>query len=134
MGQPSWPCRSSLRFEKYIFIERSAERCLELEKMKQEFPELAADIDVRQGDANEVIQQLCAPIDGWKSRRAVLFLDPYGMQVDWETIQNVAATKAIDLWLLVRTSCASPSAMRTVKTSRCASPITCSRTSADGAF
>ena len=34
------------------------------------------------------------------SRRAVLFLDPYGMQVDWVTIEAVARTKAIDMWLL----------------------------------
>jgi len=30
----------------------------------------------------------------------VLFLDPYGMQVEWETIECVARTKAIDMWLL----------------------------------
>jgi len=89
------------RFDKYVFIERSPERCEQLEALKQEFPALADDIDIRQGDANEVIQKLCAPLDRWKSRRAVLFLDPYGMQVEWKTIEAVAATKAIDLWLLV---------------------------------
>jgi three-Cys-motif partner protein len=47
------------RFDKYIFIERSSERCHQLETLKQEFSDLAADIDVRQGDANEVIQGLC---------------------------------------------------------------------------
>lgn len=36
----------------------------------------------------------------WDKHRAVLFLDPYGMQVEWATIEAVAATKAIDLWLL----------------------------------
>jgi len=30
----------------------------------------------------------------------VLFLDPYGMQVEWPTIEAIAKTKAIDLWLL----------------------------------
>jgi three-Cys-motif partner protein len=30
----------------------------------------------------------------------VLFLDPYGMQVEWETIEAIAGTEAIDLWLL----------------------------------
>lgn len=89
------------RFDKYIFIERSPERCQQLATLKQEFPALADDIDVRQGEANEVIQQLCAPLRAWKSRRAVLFLDPYGMQVEWKTIEAVATTKAIDLWLLV---------------------------------
>ncbi len=89
------------RFDKYIFIERSPERCQQLEGLKTEFPALKDDIDVRQGEANEVIQKLCADPSKWKSRRAVLFLDPYGMQFEWKTIEAVAATKAIDLWLLV---------------------------------
>jgi three-Cys-motif partner protein len=29
-----------------------------------------------------------------------MFLDPYGMQVRWDTIEAIAETKAIDLWLL----------------------------------
>lgn len=29
-----------------------------------------------------------------------MFLDPYGMQVDWATIEAIAKTKAIDLWIL----------------------------------
>ena len=29
-----------------------------------------------------------------------LFLDPYGMQVEWETIRSIASTQAIDLWVL----------------------------------
>jgi three-Cys-motif partner protein len=29
-----------------------------------------------------------------------VFLDPYGMQVDWETIAALGRTKAVDLWLL----------------------------------
>jgi three-Cys-motif partner protein len=86
------------RFGKYIFIERSADRCRELERLKAEFPELASDIDVRQGDANKEIRALCAK--DWRTRRAVLFLDPYGMQVEWTTIEAIAATRAIDLWIL----------------------------------
>ena len=30
----------------------------------------------------------------------MLFLDPYGLQVDWATVEAVAGTEAIDLWLL----------------------------------
>jgi three-Cys-motif partner protein len=86
------------RFDRYIFIERNAERCAALEGLRQEFSNLADDIDIRQGDANAKIQELC--IKDWSSHRAVLFLDPYGMQVEWKTIEAVAATNAIDLWLL----------------------------------
>jgi three-Cys-motif partner protein len=86
------------RFDRYIFIERDAERCRELEELKTEFPTLAASIRVEQGDANAEIQKICAK--DWGGHRAVLFLDPYGMQVEWQTIEAIAKTKAIDLWLL----------------------------------
>lgn len=87
------------RFDRYIFIEKNSERCEQLLKLKEEFPALASDIVVRQGEANKEIQNLCAKVD-WKTRRAVLFLDPYGMQVEWATIEAIAATQAIDLWIL----------------------------------
>ena len=85
-------------FDQYIFIERSPDRCAHLESLKSEFPGLANKVDIRQGDANDKIQDLCAK--DWRSNRAVLFLDPYGMQVEWKTIEAIAKTKAIDLWLL----------------------------------
>ncbi|HKY23384.1 MAG TPA: three-Cys-motif partner protein TcmP [Vicinamibacterales bacterium] len=81
-------------------FEPSPERCAQLELLKQEFPDLAADIRIRPGDANTEIQELCAKEKDWSSHRAVLFLDPYGMQVDWTTVEAIARTKAIDLWVL----------------------------------
>ena len=51
--------KTTPRFNKYIFIERSAERCRELEDLKGEFPDVASDIDVRRGDANAEIRTLC---------------------------------------------------------------------------
>ena len=35
-----------------------------------------------------------------KMDRAVLFLDPYSTELDWETLRCVAQTKITDLWLL----------------------------------
>lgn len=90
--------RTEPPFDRYMFIERSAERCAHLEGLKAEFPDLARKIDVRPGDANTEIQDLCSR--DWGSRRAVLFLDPYGLQVEWTTIEAIARTQAIDLWLL----------------------------------
>lgn len=97
-GSARLALKTEPRFDRYVFIERSAERCAQLEALKTEFPQLADDIQVRQGDANTEIQDLCKK--DWRSHRAVLFLDPYGMQVEWKTIEAIAATKAIDLWLL----------------------------------
>jgi len=98
-GSARLALKTKPRFDRYIFIERSPRRCRELEGLKAEFPDLAKDIRIEQGEANEQIQTLCRR-KGWASRRAVLFLDPYGMQVEWETIKAIAGTEAIDLWLL----------------------------------
>ena len=86
-------------FTSYHFIEKSTARARELEKLKAEFPQLSERIFVTSGDANEQIQQFCRTWD-WSKRRAVLFLDPFGMQVSWTTIVAIARTGAIDMWLL----------------------------------
>lgn len=85
-------------FDKYIFIERDPERVAELEKLKTEFVQVADHIQIEQEDANSYLQKLGAR--NWENRRAVLFLDPFGMQVTWETIVAIADSKAIDLWIL----------------------------------
>ena len=85
-------------FDRYLFIERDANRCAQLDSLRNEFPDLAKSIQIKQGDANKVIREICEK--NWTSRRAVLFLDPYGMQVDWLTIEKIAGTGAIDLWIL----------------------------------
>jgi three-Cys-motif partner protein len=97
-GSAHMALRTEPRFDKYIFIERSARRCAQLESLKGEFPTLANNIRIRQGEANEEIQKICGT--DWMSDRAVLFLDPYGMQVEWQTLEAVARTRAIDMWLL----------------------------------
>lgn len=97
-GSARLALKTQPRFDRYLFIERSKARCSQLETLKTEFPELASDIHIRRGEANAEIQDLCSK--SWRSHRAVLFLDPYGMQVEWQTIEAVAKTRAIDTWIL----------------------------------
>jgi three-Cys-motif partner protein len=70
-GSARLALKTEPRFDRYIFIERNAERCAQLETLKSEFPALGNDIQVRRGDANVEIQELCNK--DWSSRRAVLF-------------------------------------------------------------
>ncbi len=97
-GSARLALKTEPRFDRYVFVERNPERCAQLEALKEDFPHLARDISVSQGEANEEIQKLCEK--DWRSHRAVLFLDPYGMQVEWKTIEAIASTRAIDLWVL----------------------------------
>jgi len=86
-------------FHEYVFIERNSDRARELEKLKSEFPSKAHRIRIEAADANEFMRKWCAGTN-WKRNRAVVFLDPYGMQVEWSTVQAIARTQAIDLWIL----------------------------------
>ena len=85
-------------FARYVFIEKSASGIAALEKLRAESPDKNR-ILIQKGDANKRLGNLVNSTD-WKKCRAVVFLDPYGMQVDWETIEKLGKTKAIDLWLL----------------------------------
>jgi three-Cys-motif partner protein len=87
------------RFTKYIFVEKDPRRFAELAKLKDEFPSLASDIVLVNAEANAYLQDLCIN-RRWEQNRAVLFLDPFGMQVGWNTIEAIAKTQAIDLWIL----------------------------------
>lgn len=86
-------------FDHYLFIERDPARAAELLDLKEKFPALAPFIDVKQGDAATVLETWCRSMN-WKKNRAVLFLDPFGMDVDWPLLQVIAGTCGIDLWYL----------------------------------
>jgi three-Cys-motif partner protein len=84
-------------FKQYLFIEQDAARARELEGLKEQFPQREVRIEVQ--EANAFLKEWCG-YTNWRVCRAVMFLDPYGMQVDWPLIEAIARTQAIDLWLL----------------------------------
>lgn len=86
-------------FDQYLFIEDDPNKSSELENLKSKFPNLADRIKIETKDANKYLRQWCDETN-WKRFRAVLFLDPYGMQVEWSLIEAISRTKGIDLWLL----------------------------------
>jgi three-Cys-motif partner protein len=83
-------------FNFYIFVEREGQRIAELKGLKVEYA-LTRDVTVRGGDANAALQSWLASGIDWQHYRAVVFLDPFGMQVPWSTIEALAKTKAIEI-------------------------------------
>lgn len=86
-------------FDRYKLIEKHVDYARELENLRDRFPALSGRIEVVQGEANNVLRDWCQSTN-WKRNRAVVFLDPYGMQVEWNTITAIAQTRGIDLWIL----------------------------------
>jgi three-Cys-motif partner protein len=86
-------------FDRYLFIEKSLQKCSELNELKMAFAHLARRIDIRNTDSNAGIAKFCETTD-WRRTRAVVFLDPFGNQVKFSTLELMAGTNAIDLWYL----------------------------------
>jgi len=87
-------------FDKYIFVESDPKNFAELAKLKNVHSRLADRITLHKKDAAVVIKELCS-LDWIKLKwRGVIFLDPFGMNVSWQTIEAIAKTHALDLWLL----------------------------------
>ena len=84
-------------FDFIVFIENKPSYVAALQELAANYPNRR--IAVVKNDANDALKSLIAA-NNWQSTRAVLFLDPYGMQLEWSTLEKVAATKAIDIWFL----------------------------------
>lgn len=84
-------------FDRLVFMDADPSHCAALQTLRDAHPH--RDISILNGDANRLIQNEIK-WDGWRRTRAVMFLDPYGMEVEWETLRAIAATRAIDVWYL----------------------------------
>lgn len=84
-------------FHKYCFIELLPRKLVALKSLAAEHP--GKTIEIIQSDANTALKSLCTQYQ-WRNERAVLFLDPFGMQVEWTTLEAIAKTGAIDVWYL----------------------------------
>lgn len=89
-------------FHHYVFNEKHKARqksLLAIKTNKKKF-----DIEILQDDANEAIREIFSrPV--WRNKsngsaRAVVFLDPYALQVNWDTLKLLANTQCVDVWYL----------------------------------
>lgn len=87
-------------FDRFIFVEKTRSKFQALQtSLDADYARLADKTEFRNQDANTAVKDICRSTN-WRSTRAVAFLDPYGMQVEWSTISAIAGTQAIDLWYL----------------------------------
>ena len=87
-------------FDRYMFIERNRKNADQLKAMiHTEYSSLVDRTVVYEADCNTQLLDICQHTN-WVQNRALLFLDPYAMSVQWDTLEAVAKTKAIDVWYL----------------------------------
>ncbi len=89
-------------FDQLVFIEKNHTRVNDLKNLRNEYP--GRNIDVRQGDANQELLKI-AISNPWTTKgkswhRGVVFLDPFALDVEWNTLKALAKTEMFDVWYL----------------------------------
>lgn len=88
-------------FTRYFFNDVKKSNIVALQKeVTGKFGHLADRVSITQFDANEMLHRICDETN-WKKSRAMVFLDPFGLQIKYETLVRIARTKAVDVWYLV---------------------------------
>jgi len=87
------------KFDYYYFIDLNGES---LKKLREKLSPFDVDycLQFREGDANKYIQELSAALNKNKKLKSLVLLDPFGMQINWESIELLRDT-ASDIWILV---------------------------------
>lgn len=88
-------------FDHYFFLEQDKARCDQITAISKDFPLVMDRIFMKDDDFNYELRKFCAEsITRDKDWRAVLFLDPIGMNAQWETMEAIAKEELIDVWVL----------------------------------
>lgn len=85
-------------FDNLVFIEKDTRK---VETLKAQFEDLSR-IDIRESDANEELQKMCSYDleEFWEQHRAIVFLDPFALEVEWATIEAISKKPVFDVWIL----------------------------------
>ncbi|MGI6449092.1 MAG: three-Cys-motif partner protein TcmP [Desulfitobacteriia bacterium] len=87
------------QFDKYYYIEKKPSY---LEALKDHINQkkTGKDIQLIQGDCNELLNTINSY--PWKKAgwRGVIFLDPCAMELSWSSLESIAETEVFDVWYL----------------------------------
>ena len=86
-------------FDEYYFLELDTERINVLkENIKQAYPSKIHKIHFINGDSNNKLIEVISKIT--KYDRCLMFLDPYALELKWETLEAISHCGVVDLWYL----------------------------------
>lgn len=94
------------RFDYYYFVEKDPQNANMLEAMiAKDFPDLRHAVRVVSSDFNQEIRKITGRMrelegGGSKKIKALVFIDPYGMSVEWDSVASLKGL-GIDMWILI---------------------------------
>lgn len=85
-------------FDSYLFLDQHAERARHVHELTHYNAGRPPQVEVRANGADAELERLLS-LD-WTTRRAVILLDPFGMNVPLRRVEAIAATRTIDLLVM----------------------------------
>lgn len=85
-------------FHEYHFIEFDPEKVQVLRRSLGVMDDSDELVRVHRGDCNTILLEKLLPTMKWESfRKGLLFLDPYGLEVDWRVVEAAGRSRCVDL-------------------------------------
>ena len=88
-------------FDFYYFIDKDAASSSQLQEKLASYQKDKR-LEFRHSDANTEVSKLADAMHKNSKLKALVLLDPFGMQVDWSSIERLKGTST-DLWILIPT-------------------------------
>lgn len=88
-------------FDFYYFIDKDAASSFQLQEILTPYQKDKR-LEFRHSDANTEVSKLADAMHKNSKLKALVLLDPFGMQVDWSSIERLKGTST-DLWILIPT-------------------------------
>ena len=86
-------------FDEYYFLELDENRIALLkENVKATYPEKVGKVHFITGDCNKELSDVLSMITVY--HRCLMFLDPYALELKWETLEKISKCGVVDLWYL----------------------------------
>ena len=86
-------------FDEYYFIEIDPKRAASLETIiKERFPEKIAKVHIINNNCNNCLKEVLSRLTVYN--RAVMFLDPYALELDWSVLEIAKDKNILDIWYL----------------------------------
>jgi three-Cys-motif partner protein len=95
-GSPARALSIDPPFDTLYFVDLDSERVAQLKKLSADH----TNVMVYQGDCNRVLTEKVFPRISYPDRqRALCILDPYGLHLNWQTIELAGKSKTIEIFL-----------------------------------
>lgn len=86
-------------FDEYYFLELDEDRVSKLKlAIQTEYPQKINQVHFITGDSNIKLLEVLSKIT--KYDRCLMFLDPYALELKWNTLEKISKCGVVDLWYL----------------------------------